>query len=181
MRKIYPLLLSALALGAAHGLGPAQIKAYTLEEMVAEADDAVLGDIVAQRVFRVSSDVDGPQLYFTTLTIEGTTLGDQAAVTVDVTYAGGFINEDEGVFNSEAPIADDVKVGNRIVAFYKWQDNLGGEVPGNALMAAHGGLYRTVTGPTRTVVLGRGDGYAVSFNTSVTDLGSAVRTLKDAR
>ena len=159
----------------------AQIKAYTLDEMVGEADQAVHGQIVASRVFRVDHAVDGPELYFTTLTIQGTLLADGTAVTVDVTYNGGFISEDEGVFNSEAPIADDVKIGNRIVAFYKWSDNLGGDVAGNALMASHGGLYRTVEGPSDSVVLGRGEGYALAFNTKVGDLDRAIRTIRDRR
>ena len=182
MKKLMcPIGLAIAAIFASPSSGPAQIKAYTLDEMVAESDGAIFGQIIGQRVFRVDHDVDGPELYFTTLTIEGTTLGDRAASTVDVTFAGGFINEEEGVFNSEAPIADDIKIGNRIVAFYAWQDDMGGEVAGNSLMAAHGGLYRTVTGPTRSVVLGRGDGYAVPFNIKVDDLDSAVRTIRDKR
>ena len=178
MKKLYPLALGTLVLAITGTLGVAQIKAYTLDEMVGEADQAVHGQIVGSRVFRVDHAIDGPELYFTTLTIQGTLLADGTAVTVDVTYNGGFISEDEGVFNSEAPIADDVKIGNRIVAFYKWSDNLGGDVAGNALMASHGGLYRTVEGPSDAVVLGRGEGYAVRNNVSVSDLESAVRRIR---
>ena len=181
MKRPLVLLLGSLLLGLASTAGVAQIKAYTLDTMVAEADQAVYGTIVGSRVFRVDHDVDGPELFFTTLTIEGTLLGEGTAVTVDVTYNGGFISPDEGVFNSEAPIPDDVKIGNRIVAFYQWSDNLGGDVRGNALMAAHGGLYRTAQGPADTVVLGRGEGYAIDFNTKVTDLGTAIQTLRDRR
>lgn len=173
--------LAALALAAAGTRGVAQIKAYTLDEMVQEADQAVHGQIVASRVFRVDHDVDGPELYFTTLTIEGNLLGEDTAATVDVTYHGGFLSEEEGVFNSEAPVADDVKIGNNVVVFYKWQDNLGGDVPGNGLMAAHGGLYRTVDGPRDSVVLGRGLGYAIDYNVKVGDLDQAIRTIRDRR
>ena len=38
--------------------------------------------------------------------------------------------------NSEAPSADDVRIGNRVVAFYKWIDNMGGDLAGNALYAS---------------------------------------------
>jgi hypothetical protein len=81
------------------------------------------------------------------------------------------------VFNSEAPAADDVKVGKRVVAFYRWADDIGGGVSANALMAAHGGLYRTVDGPHGPAVLGRGEGYAITSNRFVAQLESAVRLL----
>ena len=171
-----PLLVVALALlGGAGSLSVAQIKAYTLPEMVAEADGAVFGQIVASRVTRVDDAVDGPELYFTTLTLEGRAIPSGSPLSIDVTFAGGFISEKEGVHNSEAPSADDVKIGNRVVAFYKWADNLGGGVSGNALMAAHGGLYRTVDGLSDSVVLGRGAGYAIERNVKLTDLDKAVR------
>lgn len=181
MKRIHTLGLAALLLGLTTLPGTSQIKAYTLETMVEEADQAVFGTIVGSRVFRVDHDIDGPELYFTTLTIEGTLLGEGTAATVNVTYNGGFIDADEGVFNSEAPIPDDVKIGNRVVAFYKWSDNLGGDVAGNSLMAAHGGLYRSVQGPSDSVVLGRGQGYAIDFNTKVSDLGVAIQTIRDRR
>jgi hypothetical protein len=157
---------------------PAQIKSFTLEEMVATADGAVHGQIVASRVFRVDHPVDGDQLYFTELTIQGRALADGTQITVNVTYNGGFLSETEGVFNSEAPAKDDVKVGNRVVAFYKWVDNMGGDVGANALVAAHGGLYRTVDGPRGTAVLGRGEGYAVRANVRISELESSVARLK---
>ena len=177
MRKAPLLMALALACGAGT-LSLAQIKAYTLPEMVAEADGAVFGQITAQRVFRVDDPVDGPELYFTTLTIEGRAVPSGSPLSIDVTFAGGFVNEKEGVHNSEAPSADDIKIGNRVVAFYKWADDLGGRVSGNALMAAHGGIYRTVDGLNDSVVLGRGQGYAIERNTRLSDLDKAVRTIK---
>jgi hypothetical protein len=181
MKRSIASALAGVALAAAGTMGVAQIKAFTLKEMVLEADQAVHGQIVASRAFRVDHDIDGPELYFTTLTIEGVVVGEGTAVTLDVTYNGGFVSEEEGVFNSEAPIADDVKLGNRVVVFTKWQDNLGGDVAGNALMASHGGLYRTVDGPTDTVVLGRGEGYAIQHNTKVSDLGKAIVDIEQGR
>ena len=55
---------------------------------------------------------------------------------------------------------------------------MGGNVAGNALMAMHGGIYRTVSGPTSTVALGRGDGYAIRYNTKVSDLTTAIRDIR---
>lgn len=177
MSKIHRIGLSAILLGLAGAAGFAQIKSLTLEEMVGSADNAVYGTIVSSRVFRVDSAIDGPELYFTTLRIDGRTLADSTPVTVEVTYHGGFLNATEGVFNSEAPSADDVKIGNRIVAFYAWQDNMGGGVAANALVASHGGLYRAVEGPGGATVLGRGQGYAVNHNVRVSSLEPALGTL----
>lgn len=172
--------LGALVLATLGTLGLAQIKEYTLQQMVDEVDNAVWGEIVGQRTFRVDDPVDGPELYYTTLTIEGVSLVDGSQVTVDVTYNGGFVSETEGVYNSEAPAADDVKVGNSIVAFYKW-DDLGGGVKANGLFAAHGGLYRTATGPKGPIALGRGTGYAIPRNVKLTDLSTAVAKLHAAK
>ncbi len=131
----------------------------------------------AGRKFRVDS-ADGPDNYFTTLTIEGREVGAETPVTVEVTFLGGFINETEGTFNSESPAAGNVEVGNRIVAFYKWMDDMSGGVSANALMCAHGGLYRTMDGPKGTVVLGRGKGYAVTSNRKIERLDTQVRSLQ---
>ncbi len=168
---------AAAALALLGAVGLSQIKEMTLPEMVAEADHAVYGEITASRVFVVDHPVDGPELYFTTITIEGRLVGKDTPVTVDVTFQGGFIDEEHGVHNSEAPVADDVKIGNRVVAFYKWLDDMGGGVAANALMCAHGGIFRTMDGPRGTVVLGRGKGYAVSSNRTIETLDTQVRSL----
>lgn len=177
---IRSLLLGPCILFAAGVLGAvphAQIKSLTLPEMVAIADGAVYGEILRARVFRVDSATDGPELYFTALTIQGRSLNDERSLTLDVTFRGGFVSPTEGVFNSEAPAADDVAPGKRVVAFYRWCDDLGGGVRAHALVAAHGGLYRTVDGPRGTAVLGRGTGYAVGANVRLDELGAAVHRL----
>lgn len=172
----------AVALLGLSSLGLAQIKKYTLDEMVAEMDNAVQGEIVDSHVFRVDHPVDGPELYFTTLTIQGRSLVDGVPLTVDVTYHGGFLSQDEGVHNSEAPAADDVRLGSQVVAFYTWTDNMGGGVAANALIAAHGGLYRTLQGPAGAVVLGRGEGYALQSNVQLTVLDAEVtRVFQETR
>jgi hypothetical protein len=180
MSKIHRIGLAPVCLGLlgiAGAAGWAQIKSLTLEEMVASADNAVYGTIVSSHVFRVDHPIDGPEMYFTTLRIDGRSLADSTPITVDVTYHGGFINETEGVFNSEAPSADDVKIGNRVLAFYAWKDNMGGGVAANGLVASHGGLYRTVDGPGGATVLGRGQGYALNRNVRVGSLEPALGTL----
>lgn len=171
------LLLGALLVSSSR----AQIERLNLPQMVAKSDNAVIAEITSSRVFRIDHPVDGPELYFTVLTLSGASLADGKPITVDVTYPGGFISDEEGVHNSEAPSADDVRLGNVVVAFYKWTDNMGGDVAANALYASHGGLFRTVDGPSGRVVLGRGDGYAVSNNQSLISLEQAVRSLVEGR
>jgi hypothetical protein len=175
----HPRRLGLLALGlfALAAVRPAQIRRLTLEEMVRSADEAVHGTIVASRSFRLDDPEDGPELYYTTLTIVGRSLARGTALTVDVTYRGGFVSATEGVHNSEAPVADDVRVGREVVAFYAWTDDFGGGLATNALVAAHGGLFRTASGPRGTAVLGRGEGYAVRANQRVDELEGALRRL----
>jgi hypothetical protein len=169
------LAVLAIAFCAA---APAQIRRLSLEEMVELADSAIVGTIVNTEVFRVDDPVDGPELYYTTLTIEGQSLVDGTPLTVQVTFNGGLINETEGVYNSEAPAKDDVLIGNTVTAFYRWQDNMGGGVAANALSASHGGLYRVLAG---TFVLGRGEGYAIANNITVENLSASLDGLYRAK
>jgi len=177
MRTILRVLCGTLLLGATATVATAQIRRLTLEEMVQASDQAIYGQIVGSRAWRVDSPVDGEGLYFTTITIQGRTLADGRATTVDVTFRGGFLSPTDGVFNSEAPAADDVKLGRKVVAFYRWTDDVGGGKGANVLMAAHGGLYRTVEGPRGPAVLGRGEGYAITANRQLAQLESAVKLL----
>jgi hypothetical protein len=171
------LPLTAAALLVAATLGTAQIERLDLSQMVSKADNAVFGTIVNKEVIRIDHPTDGAELYFTTLTVEGQSLRTGENLTVDVVFSGGFVDADHGVNNSEAPSADDTRIGNRVVAFYKWSTNLGGQLAGNGLYAAHGGLFRTFENRGRTVVQGRGEGYAVPENVEYTKLKSDVSTL----
>ena len=157
----------------------AKIERLTLDDMVSRTDNAVYGEVVAKKAFRVDHPIDGPELYYTTLTIEGRSLVDGRKITVDVTYLGGWIERDEGVWNSEAPTEEETAVGKRVVAFYKWASTSGGDIAANYLYASHGGLYRTQDGPKGTVVLGRGEGYAVQKNIRLGNLDAAVTSISE--
>lgn len=176
MRLLQRLGLPALLLSALGFAGWAQIQTLSLPEIVDRTEGAVYGEIISKRAFKVFGP-EGRDYYFTTLTIEGSSTSDGTPITVDVTYHGGFVTETDGVHNSEAPTADDVRVGNRILAFYSWADDMGGGHSANVLHNAHGGLYRTVDGPRGTTVLGRGTGYPIARNTSMTSMQSALRRL----
>ena len=159
-------------------LAPTQIERLDLEAMVSKTDNAVFGQIVERRVFSFDHPTAGPNLTFTALTVKGRSLADGRATTVEVIHAGGVDENGKGVWNSEAPRPEVTARGKNVVVFYKWIDNMGGDLAGNALYASHGGVYRTVEGPKGTVVLGRGEGYAVKNNQRLTSLESAVRTLR---
>jgi len=173
------LTMAALAVVAAGTLGQAQIERLNLSQMVAKTDNSMVGEIIASKVFRIDHDTDGAQLYYTTLTVRGRSLVDGKRMTVPVTFPGGFINPEEGVHNSEAPAADEIRIGNEVVLFYKWSDNMGGDVAGNALYASHGGIYRVVKSGKQFVTLGKGAGYALDKNWDLTALDAEVTKLDD--
>ncbi len=164
----------ALAISAAATIATAQILRVNLTEIVAKTNDAVLGTIVKKHVVRIDHPVDGPELYFTTLSIEGVSLETAKPVTVDVSFMGGFIDAEHGSFNSEAPSADDTKIGNKVVCFYRYNENMGGDFSGNEIFGWHGGIYRTFERSGNVVVQGRGDGYAVPSNVLLSDLKAQI-------
>ena len=170
-------LLGATALGLLSALTGAQIQRLDLPQMIDDCDHAVFATIVACNTEEIVHPVDGPEV-MTTLTLVGESLYDGSSVTVDVSFLGGF---EPGQVNSEAPVADDCRIGSDIVAFYTWTDRLLPDVGANALHAAHGGIYRTAVGPTGTVVLGRGDGFAVKNNVRVADLRKAIAGVRQAQ
>ena len=172
-----PLVLAAsvLALGA---LGTAQIKALTLDEMVTQTEGCVFGSITGQEVFVIDHPVDGPELYYTTLTVTGRSLYTGKDATVQVTYPGGFIDEEHGVYNSEAPSADEVKSGKEVVVFHKWTDNMGGDVAAHALYGMHGGLFSTFEVGGKRIVQGRGKGYAVDKNIEIGALETSAQAIR---
>lgn len=165
-------LAAGLALLAA--LGSAQIERLDLDQMVARTDNAVRGRITATEVVRIDHPTDGAELYFTHLQVEGVSLFDGKPISVPVTFPGGFISPEQGVHNSEAPSADETKVGSEVVVFYKHTPNMGGDLAANALYASHGGIYRVVKARSGEVALGKGDGYAISANVKVADLKSKI-------
>lgn len=166
----------ALACVAAASIATAQILRVNLTQIVAKTNDAVLGTIVKKHVVRIDHPIDGPELYFTTLSIEGVSLETTKPVTVDVSFMGGFIDPEHGSFNSEAPSADDTKVGTKVVCFYRFNENMGGDFSGNEIFGWHGGIYRTFERGGNIVVQGRGEGYAIPANIALTDLKAQIAT-----
>ena len=168
------MLLGAASVALVGAFGVAQIVRLDLPQMVAQTDGAIYGTIVDSEVIRIDHPIDGPELYYTTLFIEGRVLGSSQPSTVGITFAGGFIDEEHGVWNSEAPSEEDTKIGNRVVAFHKRTINMGGDLEARALYAAHGGLFRTIEGRKGVVVQGRGVNYAIPSNIALADLDQRI-------
>lgn len=169
-----PWLAAALA-AATTALAHAGIERMDLGRMAELMDDAVVGEIVAKHAVRIDHPIDGPELYFTHLTIDGRSLVTGEARRVVVTYNGGWIDPEHGSWVAESPTEDETRVGNEVVAFYAWTPDMGGELAANALVALHGGLYRVAEGRRGPVVLGRGAGYAIASNQRLPELEEEVR------
>lgn len=173
------LLLPLLALLAVGAFAPAQIERLTLQQMIEKTDGAVRGEIVGREVHRVPHPLpDSGPLYFTSLQVQGASLATGEATTVTVSYPGGFIDGEQGVWNSEAPTEAETAVGKDVVVFYKWSDDMGGGFASNALYASHGGVYSVFAARRGgSIVQGRGDGYAVANNQRIEELGKEVARL----
>lgn len=175
-----PLALALLA-GALLTLSArAAIEALTLPQMLGYADDAVVGTIVDRHVFRVDHAVDGT-MYFTTVTVEGESLLTGDPVTVPVTFYGGVTADGEGWYTSVTPPASDTETGRHVVAFWAALDKMGYGVAGNALIAAHGGLFQVAQRGTKELVLGRGRGFAIEENVAIPALRTRARAIRKQR
>ena len=177
MQRRLPIVLAAAGLALCAAIGSAQIEHLDLGQMVQRTDSAVRGKIVASEVIRIDHPTDGPELYFTHLTVEGTSLYTGEAATTVVTFPGGFITPEQGVHNSEAPTADETALGREVIVFSKHTQNMGGDLEANALYASHGGIYQVVEARGKEVALGKGEGYAISANIAVSDLKSKIGAL----
>ncbi|MDA0947750.1 MAG: hypothetical protein O2799_04485 [Planctomycetota bacterium] len=179
-RTLRIALVALLALLVGLPTVHAQILRLTLGQMVERTDGAVIGTIIERRVTHLEETKDGPDLFFTTLVVEGEDLATGAQTKVEVSFPGGFVDDETGVWNSEAPSAEDQRLGNRIVAFWKETADMGGGFASNALYASHGGLFRAFEDRWgREVVLGRGEGYALDHNRRLSTLRTEYRPLRE--
>lgn len=180
MKPILPtsLLLMAAAMISVGTSGHSQILRVDLQEMVQQTDGAVIGTIVSSETIRIDHPIDGPELYYTTLFVEGRSIVDGQPTTIGVSFPGGFVDAENGVYNSEAPAANEIAIGNQVVVFHKWSDNMGGDFASNTLFASHGGVYTTFENRAgQTIVQGRGEGYAIQSNVSFEKLEGRIRKI----
>ena len=157
------LLLSPLALALPAPLLFAAIERLDLRQMVEKSGGAVVG-----RIESVTSTLhelpDVGEHVFTHVRVVGTDFYSGAPADVTVSFIGGRFGDLE-LHCCEQPSAAELRVGNRVLAFHKWTPGMGGGEGMNGLYASHGGIFQILSGPKGEVVLGKGDGYAVSANT----------------
>ncbi len=180
MKRLLPssLLLAAAALVGVGNLGQSQILRVDMQQMVQQTDGAVFGTIVGSETIRIDHPIDGPELYYTTLFVEGKSMESGETTAIGVSFPGGFIDEVNGVYNSEAPASSEIEIGTEVVVFHKWSDNMGGDFASNALFASHGGVYTTFENAAgKTVVQGRGEGYAIPSNMTLQSLEGQIRAI----
>jgi len=179
MKRSLKALGLALALAATATLGSSAIEKLTLDQMLERADNAVVGTIVDRHVFRADDPQDGT-MYFTTITVKGTSLVNERSVTVPITYIGGFIDEDEGTHTSVTPDPNETAVGKRVVAFWMYNEAMGYGVSGNQLYAMHGGIFPVVQRGTKQLALGKGEGFAIDQNQTLPTLRQRAAKIAEA-
>ena len=181
MKPASRVWLAAVALALCASPAPAGIERLDLAKMLERAETALHGEITSARVFRAFDERTSTPFYFTLLVIVGESLLDGSPLTQEVTVYGGYLSEEEGASYSEAPAADDIRVGNTVVGFTKWTDDMGAGVAGHCFYASHGGVYRVVVDSKDSTVLGRGAGYAIERNVKLSSLRSSISEVQKER
>jgi hypothetical protein len=169
MRNLRTLSVVLAGLGLA-AVSPASVISLTMRQMLERADSAVVGKIIEKKTWHgpLRGFDDGAD--FTTLTIEGDDLVKGSTVKHEVTFLG---TDARPV--SEMPVETDTRVGNKTVVFSQAVNGeWGGRTGLHSLIAAEGGIYRVETGPKGDVVIGRGQGFAVTANAFDADLRKSV-------
>ncbi len=152
-------------------------QSLTLVGMLAQSDGGIVGRIESRTVRSVDAG-DGAPIYFTMIRITGTDLATGEPRSVDVVFAGGFIDKTHGTFNASAPAADETRVGRQVLAFHKHTENIAGGLAGNLLTGARAGLFTTFESRKgATIVQGRGRGHAVTRNVKLQDLRARAREI----
>ncbi|MHC4823170.1 MAG: hypothetical protein ACYTEP_04035 [Planctomycetota bacterium] len=178
MKTLRWLLAAASMLLLVQG-GSACIEELNLSQMVTKTDSAVHGTITNVR--SVMFDAGGKdQRIYTILTVEGQDLYTGQAVTEDAAFIGGTY-EGQSMMTSSMPAPADYRLGNEVVVFRGQVEGWHPEID-HAVYAAMGGIYRTVDTKRGTVVLGKGQGFAVDNNVLVSSLKTSIsRQLQEAK
>ncbi|HET6202658.1 MAG TPA: hypothetical protein VFI25_07630 [Planctomycetota bacterium] len=170
------LVLAPIALGIGAPALLAAIERLDLRLMVEKADGAVVG-----RIESVTSTFhelpDAGEHVFTHVRVVGNDFFTGAPADVTVSFIGGRHGDFEK-YCAEQPSSAELRLGNRVLAFYKWTPGMGGGEGMNGLYASHGGIFTVLPGPKGDVVLGKGDGYAVAANTAFLTLQAQANAIR---
>jgi hypothetical protein len=168
--KLHHLLLAGAASLVLIQAGRACIEELDLTQMVAKTDAAVCGTITNVRTVRYAPPGDD-RLIYTLLTVEGTDLYTGQPRSIEAAFLGGTYQGDSMMVTS-MPAPDEYRLGNDVVVFSAPVEGWGPEVD-RCVYAAMGGIYRVISGRKGEVVLGKGEGFAVSGNMRLADLQAA--------
>lgn len=169
--KLHHILLAGAASLALVQVGRACIEELDLPKMVAKTDAAVRGTITDVRTVRYVPPGDD-RLIFTILTVDGTDLYTGQPRVLEAAFLGGTFQGDAMNVTS-MPAPDEYRVGNDVVVFSAPVEGWGPEVD-RCVYASMGGIFRVVSGRKGEVVLGKGEGFAVSNNVRLDDLRASI-------
>lgn len=169
--KLHQLLLAGAATLALVQVGRACIEELDLPAMVSKTDAAVRGTITDVRTVRYTPPGDD-RLIFTLVTVEGTDLYTGQPRTLEAGFVGGTYQGDSMMVTS-MPAPDEYRLGNDVVMFSAPVEGWGPEVD-RCVYAAMGGIFRVVPGRKGEVVLGKGEGFAVSNNALLAELRTSI-------
>ncbi|MFN0207750.1 MAG: hypothetical protein ACKVS6_15690 [Planctomycetota bacterium] len=141
----------------------AQIESLNLSQMLERADSAIVGSVIEKKTWE--ADIDGLQVEFTTITVEGEDLYSGKNIKKEISYLGS-----EARPVSEMPVENESRTGTRALFFSVARPKFGGRENQNSLMAAQNGIFRIEAGPKGDVVVGKGAGAAVEANVFLKDL-----------
>jgi len=177
MNKLSRPTLDALAPLRIVELQPAkhiQQEFQTLTDLFEACDGALLGKIVQNRIFRIERK-GADEAYFTTIRVEGKRFGSatgRCPVCLDITFRGGSIHSDRGVFAANTPASSEVREGVRALFFHRWTADLGAGIKGVELLGRRAGLFLIRGSQHRAWVRGRGAGFAVPRDLPLAELKS---------
>jgi len=168
-RCVVTLLVAAVA---ALPIGAA-IKAMNLSEVMSITDDVVIGEIISKET--VSFDHPWPDAIYTKLTITGESLRSGKQILKQVVFHGSHDPSDNYIV-SEMPELKDTRIGGQVMALSSSTKELGDR----DLVHSLAGVYRIESGFGEPVVIGKGEGFAFTENTRLSDVRESVRATHEA-
>ena len=163
---VAPLALAFLVRG-----GDACVEALTLPEMVAKTDAAVLGTVVDVHAVRWQPE-DDDRLIYTVVTVEGEDLYTGKRRTLEAAFLGG-VHQGEAMLVTSMPAPSEYRIGNEVLVFSAPVEGWGPDVD-RCMYAAMGGIFRAIDTRGGKVLLGKGEGAAVSRNLRLADLRAGI-------
>jgi len=163
---VAPLALALLVRG-----GDACVESLTLPQMVAKTDAAVVGTVVDVHTVRWQPEDDDRMIY-TVVTVEGEDLYTGQRRTLEAAFLGG-VHQGDAMLVTSMPAPSEYRIGNEVLVFSAPVEGWGPDVE-RCMYAAMGGIFRTIDTRRGPVVLGKGEGAAVSRNTRLADLRGGI-------